>query len=102
MWGIGALKNETQNRHYKQIIQEGEVNVYQRVIVVDTFKLFILSCVQFPKVIWLKKLWEDMLPDKNHKEEWQREQDPCYWYPRNAEAYQEVNQLEDREDNNCF
>lgn len=43
-----------------------------------------------------------MLPDKNHKEEWQREQDPCYWYPRNAEAYQEVNQLEDREDNNCF
>lgn len=55
---------------------------------VDPVKFFVLSCIQFPQVIWLEKLWEDMLPDENHKEERQREQDPCYWYPCYAEAYQ--------------
>jgi hypothetical protein len=76
--------------------------LYQCVFVGNPFKFFVLSCIQFPQMIWIENLWEDILPDENHKEERHWEQDPCYRYPCYAKAYQQVNKLEDREARYCF
>lgn len=77
------------------------MNLYQSVFVGNAFKFFIPSCIQFPQYIWIKKLWEEMLPDEYHKEERHWEQDTLYWYPCYAEAYQEVNQLKYCEGGYC-
>ena len=78
------------------------MNVYQIVFKGDPIKFFILSCIEFPQDNGIKKFWEEILPDDNHKEERHWEQDPDYRYPCYAEAYYEVNQLKDREDGYCF
>lgn len=94
-------RSQTDNKALMNDSRWGNMNLYQSVFVGNAFKFFIPSCIQFPQYIWIKKLWEEMLPDEYHKEERHWEQDTLYWYPCYAEAYQEVNQLKYCEGGYC-
>lgn len=55
-----------------------------------TANFIVSSNIQFPQVMWGKKLGKDTLSDGNEKEEWQGEQDSSHWNPCDTITDEEV------------
>lgn len=64
--------------------------------------LIIFRCIQLLKVVWMEELGQDMLPNGNEEEKWQRKQYSGYWYPCHAKAHQQIHNLEDGERSNLL